>query len=236
MCSGRQYRSTNMQHDLFRSGHDLDFRSNFQNDLLRSTYSSFAVSRQEKYDAGKMNVLPLLSQKLLQKGVFFCKNGVYIVFALWTLNRWSQVKSEANLKKERQKGYQMSLTRATLGGRICPLLDFLNNSKTVADIDTKFGVPYYTSIWHRMTTSGRNRSENFWEIDVFVRSLHANLDQNRLNVKKFAKNRALKEITQKDQYRCTITGSTKWVSRNFKITSFWPLKFRKKTIFLRKPL
>ena len=26
------------------------------------------------------------------------------------------------------------------GGRICPLLDFLNNSKTVADIDTKFGV------------------------------------------------------------------------------------------------
>ena len=30
------------------------------------------------------------------------------------------------------------------GGRICPLLDFLNNSKTVADIDTLFlfGVPY----------------------------------------------------------------------------------------------
>ena len=27
-----------------------------------------------------------------------------------------------------------------------PLLDFLNNSKTAADIDTKFGVPYPTSI------------------------------------------------------------------------------------------
>ena len=27
-----------------------------------------------------------------------------------------------------------------------PLLDFLNNSKTVLDIDTKFGVPYSTSI------------------------------------------------------------------------------------------
>ena len=32
-----------------------------------------------------------------RKTFFFRKNGVYIVFALWTLNRWSQVKSEANL-------------------------------------------------------------------------------------------------------------------------------------------
>ena len=31
----------------------------------------------------------------------------------------------------------------------------------------------------------------FLEIDVFVGSLHANFEQNRLNVKKFAKNRAL---------------------------------------------
>ena len=73
------------------------------------------------------------------------------------------------------------------GGRICPLPDFLNNSKTVADIDTKLGVPYPTSMWHRMTKFGRNRSENFWEIDVFVGSLHTNFEQNRLNVKKFAK-------------------------------------------------
>ena len=33
---------------------------------------------------------------------------------------------------------------------------FQNNSKTVADIDTKFGVPYPMSIWHRMTKIGRN--------------------------------------------------------------------------------
>ena len=58
-----------MQHDLFESGDleiDLDLRSNFQHDLSRSTYISFDVSRQEKHDAGKINV-SLLSQKLLQK-------------------------------------------------------------------------------------------------------------------------------------------------------------------------
>ena len=90
------------------------------------------------------------------------------------------------------------LTRAPLGGQYLPLLDLLNNFKTFADIDTKFGVPYSTSILNRMTKFGRNRSEKFREIDVFVGSLHANFDQNRLNVKKFAKNRVLKETAQKD--------------------------------------
>ena len=46
------------------------------------------------------------------------------------------------------------------GGRIS-VLDFLNNSKSFTDIDTKFGVPYPTSISHRMTKFGRNRSEIF---------------------------------------------------------------------------
>ena len=32
------------------------------------------------------------------------------------------------------------------GTESAPLLDFLNNSKTVADIDTKFGIPYPTPI------------------------------------------------------------------------------------------
>ena len=59
-----------MQHDLFRSGHDLDLRSNFQDDLLMSNYISFDASRQEKHDAGKINVVALLSQKLLQKNYF----------------------------------------------------------------------------------------------------------------------------------------------------------------------
>ena len=51
----------------------------------------------------------------------------------------------------------------TGGGRICPpLLVFQNNSKTVADIDTKFGVPYPTSIWHRITKFWRNRPDFFF--------------------------------------------------------------------------
>ena len=33
-----------MQHDLFQSGHDLDLRSNFQHDLLRSNHNSFDAS------------------------------------------------------------------------------------------------------------------------------------------------------------------------------------------------
>ena len=71
MCSGRRCRSTNMQHDLFGSGHDLDLRSNFQHDLSRSNYISFDAARQEKHDPGKINIVSLLSQKLLQKN--FCR-------------------------------------------------------------------------------------------------------------------------------------------------------------------
>ena len=65
-------------------GHDLDLRSNFQHDLLRSNYISFDAALQEKHDAGKMNVMPLLSQKLLPKNVF--RKRFFIVFALWRLN------------------------------------------------------------------------------------------------------------------------------------------------------
>ena len=56
-----------MQHDIFRSGYDLDLRSSFQGDLLMSNYNSLDASQQEKRDAGKMIFVPLLSQKLSQK-------------------------------------------------------------------------------------------------------------------------------------------------------------------------
>ena len=39
-----------MQHDLVRSGRDLDLRSNCQNDLIRFNSSSLVASRQEKQD------------------------------------------------------------------------------------------------------------------------------------------------------------------------------------------
>jgi len=75
-----------MQHDPFRSDHDLDLRSNFQYDLSRSTNSSFDASRREEHDAGKSNVMALMSQKLLTKKLFR-KTAIFGVFALWRLNR-----------------------------------------------------------------------------------------------------------------------------------------------------
>ena len=53
MCSGQRYRSNGMQYDL-----------------LRSTYSSFDAAQQEKHNSGKMNVVSLLSIKLLLKNCF----------------------------------------------------------------------------------------------------------------------------------------------------------------------
>ena len=42
--SSTTIRSGYMQHDLFRSGHDLDLWSDFQHDLLSSNYNSFVAS------------------------------------------------------------------------------------------------------------------------------------------------------------------------------------------------
>ena len=65
------------KYDLFQSGHDLDLQSNFQNDLLSSTYSSFGTSRQDEHDAGKMNVVPLRTKNLSLK-----KFKTYLEFSL----------------------------------------------------------------------------------------------------------------------------------------------------------
>ena len=46
---------------LFEVRYVLDLRSNFQHDLSRSNYISFDASRQEKHDAGKINVMSLVS-------------------------------------------------------------------------------------------------------------------------------------------------------------------------------
>ena len=70
-----------MQHDLFGSGHDLDLGSNFQHDPLRLNYISFDAYKQAKYDAGKINVVSLLSQKLLQKNLFR-KKRLFLEFLL----------------------------------------------------------------------------------------------------------------------------------------------------------
>ena len=81
MGSGGRYASTDMQHDLFESGHDLDFKSNFQHDLLRSNYHSFDAFWQEKHDADKMNTVPLLSRKLLPKTCFRQVGYFYVLLS-----------------------------------------------------------------------------------------------------------------------------------------------------------
>ena len=80
--------------DFFGSVHEHHLGSNFQHDLLMPNYSSFGAFRQEKHYTVKMNVVPLQSQKLLPKKIFFVKNGHFLVFALWSPNRWPLVESE----------------------------------------------------------------------------------------------------------------------------------------------
>ena len=43
---------------------------------------SFDASRQEKHDTGKINVVSLLNQKLLQKKTFFRRKWLFLEFLL----------------------------------------------------------------------------------------------------------------------------------------------------------
>ena len=81
MCSARRYGSTDMQTDPCRSGHDIDLRSNFQNDfsgyrITQRTYNSFDASRRQEHYAAKSDVVALLSQKLLPI-FFFVKTAIF---------------------------------------------------------------------------------------------------------------------------------------------------------------
>ena len=49
-------------------------------------FSSCDESQEEKYDAGKINAVSLLSQKVLQKNL---KMAIFRDFALWRPNHWS---------------------------------------------------------------------------------------------------------------------------------------------------
>ena len=106
MCSGRQCRSTDMQHDLFGSGHDLDLRSNFQHDLSRSNYISFDAVWQEKHDAGKRNIVSLLSQKVLQKNV--CRKKCYF-WSFCSLAGGQTVDLRSNLSALKRKNVKRAI-------------------------------------------------------------------------------------------------------------------------------
>ena len=64
-----------MQHDLFRSAHDLDLRSYFQHEF----YGYIIVHSTRLYKRNTIwakNMVPLLRQELLPKNVF-PKNGYF---------------------------------------------------------------------------------------------------------------------------------------------------------------
>ena len=70
-CFGcHQDASTDMQHKLFRSLHDLDLRSNFDLNFSRSNYISFEASLREKHDGAIADALAWLVQKLFVKKYF----------------------------------------------------------------------------------------------------------------------------------------------------------------------
>ena len=84
MWLGRKYGPNYKQHDLSRSGRltekvDLEPSSNFPNDLLRSTNSSFDACCEEKHGNGDLNAMSFLSQKLYLKNIVR-KNGYFKVF------------------------------------------------------------------------------------------------------------------------------------------------------------
>ena len=71
MCSGRQYGSTDRQHNFFFGQiMTLALVQFFTHDFLRSNYTSFDAYRKGEHDSAKVNGVPLLSQKLLLKNVF----------------------------------------------------------------------------------------------------------------------------------------------------------------------
>ena len=67
------------------------------------------------------------------------------------------------------------------GGRFCPLPDFLDSSKTAADIETKLSVPSPASIWRLPSKLNKNPWRIFKENGVLV-TCSAILGQKAANV------------------------------------------------------
>ena len=70
MRLSRQDASYDVHHDLFRPLRDLDLRSNFKIDLLRSNDIPFDSSRQDKHDGAIVIALACEYQKLFPKNYF----------------------------------------------------------------------------------------------------------------------------------------------------------------------
>ena len=89
LCLSRRCASNDMQHDLFRWGHDLDLRSSLQLDLSRSYDISFDAPWRDKNNGVWMDPLSFREEQLLQKNYCEIKVVQIVTFCL----RWPLVTS-----------------------------------------------------------------------------------------------------------------------------------------------
>ena len=75
MCSGRRY-TVRLICNMTFSAQDLDLKSKFQHDILRSNYSPFDASWQEGKRCSQNECRALLSQKLIHN-FFFAKTAIF---------------------------------------------------------------------------------------------------------------------------------------------------------------
>ena len=112
----------------------------FQSELFKSTYRSFVASQQEKHDAGKVNVLLSLSQKLLKKKFFFAKMAIFRVFVLCRPNCWSLRSSQfcdlsiiSQWEKNERRLFCTKTIQNTLKHRVTGGIDTLSRNIVTGD-------------------------------------------------------------------------------------------------------
>ena len=88
MCFSCPYASNDIRNDLFQTYHDLDLRSNFQIDLLRSSYISFEPAWWEKYNGAKILTLASIDKAWWAKAHFLEKWPFWLLTSGLTLDLW----------------------------------------------------------------------------------------------------------------------------------------------------
>ena len=100
----RRDASTDMQHDIPGSSRDLDLRSNFQLDLLRSPCMSFEPPWRGEHDSVKIISLPWVHKKLLV--TFHIRKKTMI----WTLMAFGAYTIDLTSNLTRDQRWEISLT------------------------------------------------------------------------------------------------------------------------------
>ena len=111
------------------------------------------------------------------------------------------------------------------GESLQPLPDFLDSSKTAADIDGKLAMPYPASIWCLLLKYQNNPSTNVWENGVLMTSCSPFLVKKRQMFEGFYNVPFWCKTQSENAKCCKIERSTKWLPQFF---LFWLWKFKSK--------